>query len=389
MGYSPWGHKVKVAQLCATLFNPTDYSLPGYPIHGIFQARVLEWVAISFSRASSQPGDRTRVSHIAGRRFNLWAHTPKYMGECPRLYASTTPFYIRDLSIWELWCLQRSRSKSPCIRNNNCCSPQFRGSWEQDRNGVLSTYLMLYKACSFPRNSSQIFPTVVIILCGGFNIAFGHFLLIHHDFNLASWVSTRHLLGSWTSVKPEELQVAMNFFSEDSTLQCTSQPSHSPAINALENSADNMIRDIHRDNSEALKLSAVFSNTKELFNVWCWFMVLMPPNYFKITLYDIIFMVFKPTAWEGTRFGSLTMVFSARILLLGGSLLSPVTHQSCPVPFPPLAKRPVWATLVLKTLRPSHKTLASSLNCDNKLRTKINQKAPFTASNKSYFVLDL
>ena len=31
MGYSPWGHKVKVAQLCATLFNPTDYSLPGYP----------------------------------------------------------------------------------------------------------------------------------------------------------------------------------------------------------------------------------------------------------------------------------------------------------------------------------------------------------------------
>ena len=85
MGYSPWGHKVKVAQLCATLFNPTDYSLPGYPIHGIFQARVLEWVAISFSRASSQPGDRTRVSHIAGRRFNLWAHTPKYMGECPRL----------------------------------------------------------------------------------------------------------------------------------------------------------------------------------------------------------------------------------------------------------------------------------------------------------------
>lgn len=147
-----------------------------------------------------------------------------------------------------------------------------------------------------------------------------------------------------------------------------------------------MIRDVHTDNPEALKFSTVFSNTKELFNVWCWFMVLMPPNYFKITLYDIIFMVFKPTAWEGTRFGSLTRVFSPRILLLGGSLLSPVTHQSCPVPFPPLAKRPVWATLVLKTLRPSHKTLASSLNCDNKLRTKINQKAPFTASNKSYFV---
>ena len=46
-------------------------SLPGSSIHGIFQARVLEWVAISFSRGSSQPRDRTQVSHIAGRCFNL------------------------------------------------------------------------------------------------------------------------------------------------------------------------------------------------------------------------------------------------------------------------------------------------------------------------------
>ena len=45
---------------------------PGSSIHGIFQARVLEWVAISFSRGSSQPRDRTWVSHTAGRRFTLW-----------------------------------------------------------------------------------------------------------------------------------------------------------------------------------------------------------------------------------------------------------------------------------------------------------------------------
>ena len=45
--------KSKVAQLCPTLCNPMDYSLPGSSIHGIFQARVLEWVAISFSRVSS------------------------------------------------------------------------------------------------------------------------------------------------------------------------------------------------------------------------------------------------------------------------------------------------------------------------------------------------
>ena len=50
-----------------------DCSLPGFSDHGIFQARVLEWVAISFSRESSQPRDRTRVSRIVGRRFTIWA----------------------------------------------------------------------------------------------------------------------------------------------------------------------------------------------------------------------------------------------------------------------------------------------------------------------------
>ena len=63
----------EVAQSCPTLCDPMDCSLPGSSIHGIFQARVLEWVAISFSRGSSQPEDRTQVSHIAGRRFAVWA----------------------------------------------------------------------------------------------------------------------------------------------------------------------------------------------------------------------------------------------------------------------------------------------------------------------------
>ena len=54
---------------CVRLCNPMDCSLPGSSIHGIFQARVLEWVAISFSRGSSLPRDRTQVSHIEGRHF--------------------------------------------------------------------------------------------------------------------------------------------------------------------------------------------------------------------------------------------------------------------------------------------------------------------------------
>ena len=45
----------EVAQLCLTLCDPMDCSLPGSSIHGIFQARILEWIAISFSRGSSQP----------------------------------------------------------------------------------------------------------------------------------------------------------------------------------------------------------------------------------------------------------------------------------------------------------------------------------------------
>ena len=63
----------EVTQSCPTLSDPMDCSLPGSSVHGIFQARVLEWVVISFSRGSSQPRDRTQVSCIACRRFTIWA----------------------------------------------------------------------------------------------------------------------------------------------------------------------------------------------------------------------------------------------------------------------------------------------------------------------------
>ena len=63
----------EVAQSCPTLCNPMDCSLPGFSIHGIFQASVLEWVAISFSRGSCWPRNRTGASCIAGRCFTLLA----------------------------------------------------------------------------------------------------------------------------------------------------------------------------------------------------------------------------------------------------------------------------------------------------------------------------
>ena len=52
--------KVKVAQLYLTLCDPLDHSLPGSSVHGPLQARILEWVAVPFSRGPSQPRDQTR-----------------------------------------------------------------------------------------------------------------------------------------------------------------------------------------------------------------------------------------------------------------------------------------------------------------------------------------
>ena len=79
--YSPWGHKESdteklkwteltlVLRLASMSFDHMGYSLPGSSVHGIFQARILEWVSISFSRRSSQPRDRTLVSYIASGFF--------------------------------------------------------------------------------------------------------------------------------------------------------------------------------------------------------------------------------------------------------------------------------------------------------------------------------
>ena len=67
------GMSLLVAQLCPTHCDPMDGSLPGSAVHGISQARILEWVTISFSTGSSWPRDWTWVSCIASRLFTVWA----------------------------------------------------------------------------------------------------------------------------------------------------------------------------------------------------------------------------------------------------------------------------------------------------------------------------
>ena len=68
-----WRWTSSVAQLCLTLCDPKDYSPPGSSVHGISQARILEWVAMSFSRGSSQPRDQTFFSCICREILYYWA----------------------------------------------------------------------------------------------------------------------------------------------------------------------------------------------------------------------------------------------------------------------------------------------------------------------------
>ena len=72
-GLWKWKVKVLITQWCPILFNLRDCRLPGSSVHGILQVRILEWVAIPFSRGSSQPKNRTQVSCMTSRFFTIWA----------------------------------------------------------------------------------------------------------------------------------------------------------------------------------------------------------------------------------------------------------------------------------------------------------------------------
>ena len=99
--------ETKGAQSCPTLCSPMDCSPPGSPVHGIFQPRVLEWVAISFSRGSSQPKDRTgsptlqatlyRLSH-QGSPKGSWSQTALPPGVLSQGTAFYSGRYTRGLA---------------------------------------------------------------------------------------------------------------------------------------------------------------------------------------------------------------------------------------------------------------------------------------------------
>ena len=99
--------KVLVTRSCSTLCNPIDCCPPGSSVHGILQARILEWVAIPFSRVSSQPRDQTQVSHIAGRFFTTWAtKEAQIWGRLLHLSPSTCKKEAHHSSGFLIICLQ-------------------------------------------------------------------------------------------------------------------------------------------------------------------------------------------------------------------------------------------------------------------------------------------
>ena len=98
-------------QLCPTLWDPMDGSLPHSSVHGIFQARVLEWVAISFSRGSSPPRDQTQVCLIVGRRFNHLSHQGRGKFTAIHYYLKKQEKYRIDNLTLYLRQLEKRRTK--------------------------------------------------------------------------------------------------------------------------------------------------------------------------------------------------------------------------------------------------------------------------------------
>ena len=101
--------KVKSLSHAQLFVTPWTVALPCSSVHGISQARILEWVAISSSRRSSRPSDWTRVSCIVGRHFTIWATGKSY--ECESWTIKKPEHWRNGAS--ELWCWMEETLESP------------------------------------------------------------------------------------------------------------------------------------------------------------------------------------------------------------------------------------------------------------------------------------
>ena len=124
---------MKVAQSCPTLCDPMDYT-----VHGILQARILEWIAIPFSRGSSQPRDWTQVPHVVGGFFTSWATREANTWE-----AFSYLFSSKKHS-WELWednfdLIKTLIGRSPLLQGeitSDLCKSKFEGGIPWSSRGL-------------------------------------------------------------------------------------------------------------------------------------------------------------------------------------------------------------------------------------------------------------
>ena len=151
---------------CVQLCDPMNCSLPCYSVHGILQARILEWVVLPFSRGSSQPRDQTCFSWIVGRFFTIW--TTREALCCGRRGGHYWVEKIRggklvgELSLTSMiWAIKWCRSlKTPIWQYQN---PLVSGSvLSKDNQGDICCYLnILSEDCTIPL---MLVNTVVFIL---------------------------------------------------------------------------------------------------------------------------------------------------------------------------------------------------------------------------------
>ena len=127
-------------QLC----DPMNCSPPGSSVHGIFQARILEWVAISSSRESSWPRDQTQVSRVVGRRFTTWVTREIKIITCSQSFTFFNVFY----------CFKQRRQWQPSC---SCLEyPRDGGAWWAAVYGVAQSRTRLVWLGSSSSSSSSI-----------------------------------------------------------------------------------------------------------------------------------------------------------------------------------------------------------------------------------------
>ena len=150
-----WRKKVKmlITQPCLTLCNPVDCSPPGSSVHGILQARILEWVAITFSRGSFWPRNQSQVSCIAGRFFTVWATR-----EAPGPYGGDSSVqFSHSVMSDSLRPHELQHARPPCPSPTPRVHPDSRPS-SQWCHPAISSSVVPFSSCPQSLPASESFP---------------------------------------------------------------------------------------------------------------------------------------------------------------------------------------------------------------------------------------